>query len=349
MPSQVSAHQTVQPQWSPENTSVFMVGVLQYPDGVHWPQEGRRDAVLIEKLIERGVPKERITVLWDAAATLQNIQEKLVAHLCHSKPGELIWFYFAGHGSRNNQGKGQFCAYDGLLPVSEVFRLIEKHFTGAGALLTADCCFSGTLATEAPIRAGRIAYAALTSSMSTVPSTGAWTFTDCLIDGLEGKLSIDADGDGVLRLDELALYTESRMARNDGQLSSFVTVNGFPANLILGQTQPKIDSRVGEAIEGLDKDGRWYKAIILQTNNEQVFVHWTGYSREYDCWLSPERIRPVQLTQYPPGTSVEVQWNQVWYPAEVITERHGMHLIRYNGYGDHWDEWVSQNRIRKPG
>ncbi|MEW6161423.1 MAG: Tudor-knot domain-containing protein [Verrucomicrobiota bacterium] len=40
-----------------------------------------------------------------------------------------------------------------------------------------------------------------------------------------------------------------------------------------------------------------------------------------------------------------VHWGSRWWPAEVLRTAGDRHLIRYNGYGADWDEWVGPDRI----
>jgi hypothetical protein len=49
------------------------------------------------------------------------------------------------------------------------------------------------------------------------------------------------------------------------------------------------------------------------------------------------------------GDSVEVEWHGDWYPARVLavtTPFPPTYHIRYDGYGEEWDEDVGLDRIR---
>jgi hypothetical protein len=333
--------------WDPRTTRVFAIGVLRYPDGEHWPVAGRRDAVLIDTLRARGVPRENIASVTDADATRAAVTARLDAHLGAAGPADTLWFYFAGHGLREKHG-GAFALYDGTWPHAELFTAIERRFAGHSAILTADACFSGNLAVQAPIRAGRVAYAALTSSLSTAVSTAAWTFTDCLIAGLDGRLAIDADGDGILRLSELATYAERRMAAIDGQLSSFATANGFSPELVLGPALRKAHPAIGEVMLARYGDG-WLKVTVNAVDGDDVRVHWHGYDASEDSVVPARDLRPWTPAHHPPGTPVEALFEGRWYPGAVLAARRGMHLIRYTQYDASWDEWLSPERLRVSG
>lgn len=49
---------------------------------------------------------------------------------------------------------------------------------------------------------------------------------------------------------------------------------------------------------------------------------------------------------YAPGARVNVEWSGRWYPAQILQARDGRYLVRYDGYGSNWDEWVPPSRIR---
>ena len=52
---------------------------------------------------------------------------------------------------------------------------------------------------------------------------------------------------------------------------------------------------------------------------------------------------------YAPGARVTVEWSGRWYPAQILQTRDGRSLVRYDGYGSNWDEWVPPGRIRSGG
>jgi hypothetical protein len=196
------------------------------------------------------------------------------------------------------------------------------------------------------LRAGRVRYGAITSSLACTISTGAWTFTECLIAGLRGAIPLDADGNGLVTFAELAHFAEREMAFNDGQLSTFVTANGFDAGLVLAAGARRTNPRVGEYVEARSNDGQWYPGRIENVDGVQYWIRWTGYQESANEWVADSDVRPFDPHQYAPGTRVEAQWQGSWYPAEVLTGRWGMHLVHYDEFEPGWDEWVSPARIR---
>ena len=335
-----------QPRWEPEKTWVFAVGILAYPSGQAWPEEGRRDAEMIDELLARGVPAGQITFIKDRNATLAAVRESFDAVVAKASADATLWFYFAGHGVRDKSGVTEFSLYDMRWPIPELFSTIERRFPGKTALLFADCCYSGALGMEAMLRAGRVSYGAITSSLACTVSTGAWTFTECLLAGLRGAIPLNADGGGMVTFAELARFAEREMAFNDGQLSTFVTANGFDPDLVLAAGKKRPHPLVGEYVEAKWRDGRWYRGRIEKVDGSTFLIRWAGYSERENEVIQGSNIRPFVPHQYAAGTRVEVEWQGAWYPAEVLTGRFGMHLIHYDDFEPVWDEWVSSGRIR---
>jgi hypothetical protein len=345
--------------WDPEHTWVFAVGLLQWQHGDIWPSfpaamKNRRDAQLVKHFRQAGVPEEQVVYLQDAQATKKKIEKAFKDLLGDTDEGDLLIFYFAGHGYRDvNTGETWFANYDAGQKdssgwnVRSIFKTIESEFSGNRVLLLADCCHSGALYDEAlKRRSGEVAYAALTSSYSHNTSTGNWTFSDSLLAGLRGEPTVDANGDRLIELHELALYTELEMAFIEGQKSMFSAAQKFPRQAKLAATQGTALQRVGERVEAWS-EGKWYKAKILATQASQIKVHYIGWDAKWDEWLPNNYIRAYQPYQYAVGTKVMVMADdEKWYPAVVQQAWQGLHFIHYDDYDATWDEWVGPSAIR---
>ena len=111
--------------------------------------KNRRDAQLVKYFKDAGVPAKQITYLQDATATKGPASNAISALLDQTDKGDLLIFYFAGHGSRESDtGETWFANYDAgnsndsAWNIRSIFTAIDKHFSGNRVLLLADCCHS---------------------------------------------------------------------------------------------------------------------------------------------------------------------------------------------------------------
>ena len=346
--------------WDPAKTWVFAVGILEFEADISgWPEEGRVDAKMIEAYKKRGVPEDRIVFLKNEQGTKKAIGEGLAELAAKAGEGDTLVFYYAGHGVRNYSVDTRPVAvvpYDSRpgepssdLPVERVFKIIENNFKGERVLLTVDCCHSGAFAEVAKTREDtEISYAALTSAHVSSLSTGNWTYTECLVDALEGNALLDANGDGKVSLQEASEHTEREMAFGEEQLSSFMTSKGFAADTVVAAAGEKPEEGVGLLLEAKD-EGKWYRAKVLDVREGEYFVHWIGFDKEWDRWVKVDETRDYEpKPEYEVGTKVEVEWNGKWYAAEVTKTHLGLHFVHYDGFPEADDEWVPRKRIRTP-
>ncbi len=80
--------------------------------------------------------------------------------------------------------------------------------------------------------------------------------------------------------------------------------------------------------------GKWYAAQIIQQQDANFRIHYTGYDSSWDEWVTLDRIR------------IQVYWKGKWYPAVALSTSGSRVRIHYTGYDSSWDEWVTLNRIR---
>jgi hypothetical protein len=346
--------------WNPKRTFVFVTGILEWEHQEIWSpfpdcQKDRRDRQLVEHFRDAGVPEDQICYLCDAQATKSRIQKAFVRLLDETSEGDLLVFYFCGHGYRDAEtGQTWFANYDAgskdarAWNVAAIFATIEQHFHGNRALLLADCCHSGALYDQAlKHRDSHIKYAALTSSYSHNTSTGNWTFSDCLLAGLHGNAEVDLNDDKIIELDELAHYSELELAFIEEQKGMFTANDKFPRHAHLAFVEDAVKPGVGQRIE-VESNGKWYKAKIINVDDEQVEVHYVHFDDSWDEWVSRERIRPYQPPQFAEGDKVDVRWetDEKWYPAIVLKAWYGLELVRYDGYDSSSDEWVGSDSVR---
>ncbi|HYJ45301.1 MAG TPA: caspase family protein, partial [Pyrinomonadaceae bacterium] len=282
------------------------VGILEWQHSDSWesfPKEGRKDAELVEFFRQAGVPRDQILFIKDREATKERVQRLMARHLSRASEGDMLIFYFTGHGARDEEtGTVYFANYDAdddlartAWSVPSIFNSIERNFKGSRALLIADCCYSGALADEAVRRRTSIAYAALASARSDSTSTGEWTFTETLLRGFRGNARVDRDQDGEIELSELARYENARMRSVEGQATSFAATRNFPSEMVLAEVSHREVSnrRATPASERLEVEwqGEWYPAAILEVRGTRYRIHYLGYGSEWDEWVDRARLR----------------------------------------------------------
>jgi hypothetical protein len=55
-----------------------------------------------------------------------------------------------------------------------------------------------------------------------------------------------------------------------------------------------------------------------------------------------DQIRDLQAER------VEVEQGGMWWPAQILKRRGDKAYVRYAGWDEYWNEWVTKDRIRKP-
>ena len=346
--------------WNPAKTWVFAVGILEWQNPRMWPpfpaaMRDRRDEQLVNFFRQAGVHDERITYLKDEQATKRRIERRFVELLDQTDTGDLLIFYFCGHGYRDRESaQSWFANYDAGgannsgWNVHGIFTAIENHFSGHRALLLADCCHSGALYDEVMKRGdSEIAYAAITSSYSHSTSTGNWTYSDSILAALRGEPLADFDANRVIDLEEMARYADLELAFIETQKSMFVADERFPRRARMARVTRAFARGAGQRVE-VSYQGKWYKAKTLATQGNQYKVHYTNYSSSWDEWCGPERVRAYRPAQFADGDKVDVRWGDdgKWYPATVRAGWYGLHLVRYDGFDSSWNEWVGTAAIR---
>lgn len=342
------------PGWEPARTWVFVVGPLEWKDAetfAAFPKEGRRDAELVELLRTRGVPRDQIVYLHDEMATLRAIRARLSTLLARTRPGDLLILYYCGHGYKGEKGEGYFASYDSDgaaqgWAMAEIPRALEAGFKGERVLLLADACYSGVLALDVKRLASRLSYAVFTSSSASASSTGNWTFTEAILDGLRGSPGVDANGDGAVTLAETATHLIADMAVGEEQLATFSATGSFVPSTRIATALSPSQPRIGERVEALD-EGEWWKARIVGARPGALKLHWLGIGGYDDQWIDTSLVRALRPPLgFPRGAQVEAEWRGTYYPARVLDVKGSVHLVHYEGYSEEWDEWVSSKRLR---
>lgn len=61
------------------------------------------------------------------------------------------------------------------------------------------------------------------------------------------------------------------------------------------------------------------------------------------------RSTAVADTTWRAGDAALIEWRGDWYPGRITVVEAGRYRIRYDGWGESWDEWVTTARLRRPG
>lgn len=341
--------------WTPAHTWLFAVGVLNWKHSDmfgSFPIKDRRDAELVDFFRQHGVPEQQIVYLQDKEATQKQIDAALLAQLTKLRRDDLLIIYYAGHGVKSREdGDVYLASYDagdkGVegWSVNSIPKKIDAHCKCQRVLWFMDCCYSGQAAAAIAMQRGLPAYACVTSSSASESSTGHWTFTEALLDALRGVSYVDLNHDGVITLDEFASHAERDMSLAEEQLATFASTERFDKQMILARAPALEQEQIGERAK-LQWREDWYTVRIIQANRAQLKVHYIGYSRNDDVWVTPDNLKPINPVQHAVGGKVEVLWKKNWYPATVLAVKDGIHLVHYTGYDSTWDEWVASKRIR---
>jgi hypothetical protein len=334
-------------------TWVFMVGVLEWADGktfAPFDKEGRVDAKIKKFFEQQGVPANQMLYIKDQGATTNTVREAFVTFLKKAKKGDILFFYYCGHGYKNDAGKVCFANYKGAdWTTEEIVKTVNENFAGNTALFTADCCNSGGLAKEVQKYKTRN-YVALNSVVPTDVSTGNWTFSNALLYALEGRNFVDSDNNRMIQLGELSEYIDTEMAIVEGQKASYFVPASMKNWTLSSGVKAKINNRIGERVM-VDYDGsKWLGFIEGVEANKKVKVRFYSYTNNEVDIVEPSRVKPFKCaSDFPIGTSVKVYSAsyKTWYPAVVLKKFSCLHYIHYSEYGSEWDEWVSLANIKK--
>ncbi len=337
--------------WEPARTHVLVVGLLEWKDTqsfASFPKTNRRDAQLVEFFRERGVPRRQIVYLQDRQATTKAAEAALATMIDEVGRGDLLLVYYCGHGFRDDSGKTFFATWDAGAgsPGWNVASITAAtaRVRGARVILAADCCHSGALATTLPRTTGAVGV--LASSTSSESSTGNWTFTEALLDGLRGARWVDADGDGSITFAETAQHVRDDMRFAEEQRATSVAAGGFPDTFALATSTGSRARRLGDRVD-VDWNGQRFKGRVIAVRGGSYQVHYFGYEASDDEWVDEGRLHEARTaTGFPVGTKVDVSWQGRWYAATVLARDGASHHVHYDGWADSWDEWVPSARVR---
>ncbi len=221
---------------NPQHIKTLIIGLgLEEWDNSDDPI-GHRDIILHDFFKKQGVPDNQNIHFRNEKGTKKNLENFLPEFLANSDGNTFFIFYYAGHGQIVSDDKFDlsFChPTQKSFTFRKLIRLIKEIFKGNYGLFMADCCYSGNMARYCANYKGKYNFAGLTSSQYNKGSTSAWTFTDCILEGLQGNKMLDTNEDNVISLQELANYVQIQMQKIDKQKSDFGYSANFDANIPL--------------------------------------------------------------------------------------------------------------------
>ncbi len=115
--------------------------------------------------------------------------------------------------------------------------------------------------------------------------------------------------------------------------------------------------KVGEILEVKDTGGIWYKSTVLKIDGDKRFIHYEGWSDNWNEWVTPDRVRVFAPPNIPTTLGVPVvgemldakDKNGGWYKATVLKVEGDKRFIHYDGYSDSWDEWLGADHVKARG
>lgn len=346
------AHAKESTFWTPQKTWVFVAGLVEWEDEKfsEFPQENRQDVKLIETFQELGVPRNQILYLQDKEATTSRVVQEFEDFISKPAEDDLLIVYYCGHGyNAENHTQTYLATYDATdkklgVRIGGFLVTIERLFKGNRVIMAADHCCSGGLAESLKLlKSSKHSYAAFCSAHVNSVSTDAWTFTEALIDGLKGEKWMDEDADGLVTLGEVAANIELDMSFAHDQMSQFQLTGKFQPTDVLALTEKSSEKRIGARLEVLD-EGKWYCGFVKKVRDDQFFIHYYGWPKSEEEWVTKDRIRKQKKETHAVGTRLWALSAGVWENGKVLRVKHGLHLIKFEGWGPEWNEWVPYKR-----
>jgi len=350
-------------RWEPGQTHAVIVGVCKWKaDLTRYSRRHRKDKELRDLLIQRGTPTENITILLDSEATLSNIRKAIEDTLRKTTEESTLIVYYAGHGWKADN---DFCFanYDVRLgpqnrktvwSMNELAISVTDGFNGQQAIFWADCCYSGGMQVVVEKLATRkVASFSLTSAATANTSTGNWTFTQSILDGLAGEPLIDTNNDGEITLGELQTEVKNAMHHLEGQANGFYS-DGTDDSFVIAETSGEVVTAakarypIGSYVRAT---GRYGRVVAVGGDDASAYsVQFYNYTdkvvktyAEADLVASTRKPHR-RVARVKPDCKVE--WRGRWYDAKVLQAEKDQWLIHYVDDDDSWDEWVGKERIR---
>ncbi len=341
-----------QPKTGFGKTWVFMVSLVEWEDTTlsKFDKEGRIDTKIIDFFKKNDIPSNQIVYLIDKKATTNTIRSEFVNFLKQAKKEDNLFFYYSGHGYKNDDDKVCFATYKGdEWSAEEIVSTVNNNFAGNKAFFTADCCNSGGLSLEAKKYPNR-EYVALNSVVPSSISTGNWTFSNALLYGLQGKSFLDFNNNGNITVEELSRYIDEEMAIIEGQKAYYYIPPSMKNWVVTKNVLIKKNLLIGSRVM-VNNDGEDYLGFVEDADLKNNFkIRYYSYTNHESEWVSLGKIKPYFFVdEFNIGTKVKAlsNFDSTWYTGKVIKKFLSLHLIHYDGYDSEWDEWIPTKHLKK--
>lgn len=340
-------------EWEPEKTWVFVAGVLEYNDpDAGFPKEHRQDLELVQTLKERGVQDTHIVTLLDKDATTERVTAELQRQLSKSQPGDWLILYYCGHGYIDGDHSQTYLQTTDAsddnpgIRIGSLLEQIESSFKGKYAIIGADHCNSGGLVESIKARKDcRVGYAAFCSSHVNSLSTGAWTFTENLVNAFRGDGTMDDNNNGLITFAELAKNIIEDMSFADSQMAQHIITKPLSDGIGICKTRKPPSPGIGRRVE-VEWEGEWYRALVIDRDGDRFLVNYYSFPDQDNEWVEKSRMRvPTQKT-YQQGRRVRIDSDGQWYSGKILKVRHDLHLVSFDDWGTEWNEWVPASRLK---
>jgi hypothetical protein len=332
-------------------TWVFMVGVLEWEDSnsfASFDKKARVDAEIYKFFQKNQIPANQIIYIKDKQANTATIRESYENFLKKAQKDDILFFYYCGHGYKNDAEKVCFASYKGAeWSVEEIVKSANKNFAGNTAFFIADCCNSGGLAKEVQKYPNKN-YVALNSVVPTDESTGNWTFSNALLYALQGKNFIDTNADQQITLSEVSKYIDEEMAIVEGQKAAYFVPESMKNWVMTSNVPLRKNNRIGEHVLA-NYDGEDYLGFIMAANTENKYnIRFYSYTNDETDWVEASRLKPFSCKKdFPLKSAVKVLEDGKWYSAKVTKKFSCLHFVHFDDYDAEWDRWISPDNIKK--
>jgi WD40 repeat protein/uncharacterized caspase-like protein len=226
-----------------------VVGISEYSNPsiknlTYADRDARSFADFLKTPAGGGFEEERVKILLNKDATLNNIKQALFNFLRQTVDKDLVVIYFAGHGAPEpaNQGNNYLLCYDtdpksletSAFPMWDVNTALTRYIPSKRVVVFTDACHSGGISTDLATRGlsttdGNLINQYLTDLSKTkegiivftasqagevsqeLEKFGHGVFTYFLLEGMKGKA--DINNDYTVTIGELMDYVEEKVKR----------------------------------------------------------------------------------------------------------------------------------------